>query len=141
MKESIDKSLKIRNVKPTAMRQLVLDILSKQNHAIGLAELVSQFEQADRTTLYRTLKTFVENRVIHSIDDGTGTIKYAICKDTCQCNPDELHVHFFCTKCEKTVCLTDIPIPAINLPENYLVEDINMVIKGICSKCRSSYKS
>ncbi len=139
MKKSIDKSLKIKKVKPTAMRQLVLDILSKQNHAIGLPELEFQFEQADRSTLYRTLKTFVKNKVIHSIDDGSGTIKYAICKDTCQCNPSELHVHFYCTKCEKTTCLTDHPIPSINLPDTYLVENINMVVKGICIKCQSKF--
>ena len=136
MKKSIDKSLQIKNVKPTAMRQLVLDILSKQEHAIGLPELEQKFAKADRSTLYRTLKTFVEKKVIHSIDDGTGTIKYAMCKDTCQCNPDELHVHFYCTKCEKTYCLTDIAIPEINLPEDYYVENINMVVKGICNKCR-----
>ncbi len=135
MKESINKSLEIKKVKPTAMRQLVLDILSKQEHAIGLPELEAQFAQADRTTLYRTLKTFVTKKVIHSIDDGTGTIKYAICKDTCQCNPNELHVHFYCTKCEKTTCLTDIAIPDVPLPQYYIAENINMVVKGLCDKC------
>ncbi len=135
MKKSVDKSLENKKVKPTAMRQLVLDILSKQDYAIGLPQLEMQFAQADRSTLYRTLKTFVEKKVIHSIDDGTGTIKYAVCSDTCSCNPDELHVHFFCTKCKKTFCLTDIPIPKVNLPENYTVSSVNMVVKGLCNKC------
>ncbi len=135
MKKNINKTLEIKKVKPTAMRQLVLDILSEQDHAIGLPELEKQFAKADRTTLYRTLKTFVNNKVIHSIDDGTGTVKYAVCKDSCRCNPDDLHVHFYCTNCRKTTCLTDIAVPEITLPENYYVENINVVIKGLCDKC------
>lgn len=55
-----DKLLKSRNIKPTAMRELVLDVLSRQKAAIGLPELEAHFEKADRTTLYRTLKTFEE---------------------------------------------------------------------------------
>jgi Fur family transcriptional regulator, ferric uptake regulator len=137
MEESIDRSLESKNVKPTAMRQLVLDILSKQESAIDLPELELQFAKADRTTLYRTLKTFVQNKLVHSIDDGTGTLKYAICNDSCRCNPNDLHVHFFCMKCGKTTCLTDIPIPEVNLPEKYSVVGINMVVKGLCDKCNS----
>ena len=135
MKSSIDKSLQNKKVKPTAMRQLVLDILSEQDHAIGLPDLEKKFDRADRSTLYRTLKTFVEKKVIHSIDDGTGTVKYAVCTDTCQCNPNELHVHFYCTKCEKTTCLTDLAIPDVHLPKGYVMDTANMVIKGLCDRC------
>ncbi len=136
MKKDINKSLHHKNVKPTAMRQLVLDILSKQDHAIGLQELENHFEKVDRTTLYRTLKTFVENKIAHSIDDGSGSIKYAICKDTCHCHPDDLHVHFYCVKCKKTLCLTDIPVPDLHIPKDYQIDNINVVVKGLCDHCK-----
>ena len=87
-----------RDIKPTAMRELVLDVLSRQKAAIGLPELEAHFEKADRTTLYRTLKTFEEKKLIHKIDDGTGTVKYALCSETCECEPDDLHVHFLFEK-------------------------------------------
>ena len=45
------------------------------------------------------------------------------------------HVHFFCSKCQHTFCLNDIPIPAINLPVNFSIETINMVVKGVCADC------
>lgn len=125
----------MRNIKPTAMRELVLKVLSEQDKAISLAELEQKFDNADKTTLYRTLKTFEENKLIHSIDDGTGAVKYALCKETCQCHPEDLHVHFLCTKCQQTYCLTDISIPSIALPVNFKLETINMVVKGICSNC------
>ena len=134
MKET-DKKLKIRNIKPTAMRELVLNVLTEQDRAISLADLEQKFDNADKTTLYRTLKTFEENKLIHSIDDGTGSVKYALCKETCQCHPEDLHVHFLCTKCQQTYCLNDISIPSIDLPTNFKLETINMVVKGICSNC------
>jgi len=117
------------------MRELVLKVLTEQDRAISLADLEQKFDNADKTTLYRTLKTFEENKLIHSIDDGTGSVKYALCKETCQCHPEDLHVHFLCTKCQQTYCLNDISIPSIDLPMNFKLETINMVVKGICSNC------
>jgi Fur family ferric uptake transcriptional regulator len=134
--KKIDKQLKSRNIKPTAMRQLVLEVLSRQTAAIGLPELESHFDKADRTTLYRTLKTFEEKKLIHKIDDGTGTIKYALCNEACECKPEDLHVHFLCDKCRRTYCLYDLPVPTINLPKNFKLEGVNMVVNGICANCR-----
>ncbi|MCK9613280.1 MAG: transcriptional repressor [Bacteroidales bacterium] len=125
-----------RNIKPTAMRELVLRVLTDQKSAISLAELEVKFEKADKSTLYRTLKTFEENKLIHSIDDGTGSVKYALCRETCHCHPEDLHVHFLCTKCNKTYCLNDVPVPEVNLPVHFTLESVNMVIKGICSNCQ-----
>lgn len=136
MKE-IDKKLSTKNVKPTAMRELVLKILSEQTSAVSLADIENMFNKADKTTLYRTLKTFEEKKLIHSIDDGTGAVKYALCKESCQCHPEELHVHFLCLKCQHTFCLNDIPIPFIKLPVNFSIENINMVVKGVCANCNS----
>jgi len=135
MKDLESKLLK-RNIKPTAMRELVLIVLMEQKVAISLSDLEQKFDKADKVTLYRTLKTFEENKLIHSIDDGTGSVKYALCKETCQCQPEELHVHFLCTTCNQTFCLNEIPVPSINLPVDFSLESVNMVIKGICANCR-----
>jgi len=133
--KDIETKLEVRNIKPTAMRELVLKVLSEQKAAISLADLEQKFEKVDKVTLYRTLKTFEDNKLIHSIDDGTGSIKYALCREACQCHPEDLHVHFFCTKCKQTYCLNDIPVPSVNLPVHFTLENINMVVKGICSSC------
>jgi Fur family ferric uptake transcriptional regulator len=65
MEKEIDNKLKSKNIKPTAMRQLVLKILTEQKTAISLPELEQKFEKADKSTLFRTLKTFQENKLIH----------------------------------------------------------------------------
>ncbi len=118
------------------MRELVLKVLNEQKTAISLADLERNFEKADRVTLYRTLKTFEKNKLIHRIDDGSGSIKYALCLEHCQCELEDLHVHFYCVKCKQTYCLKDIKIPEINLPLNFDLESVNMVVKGICPNCK-----
>lgn len=135
MNEEIDNKLNSRNIKPTAMRPLVLQILTKQKTAISLSELEQKFENADKATLYRTLKTFEQHKLIHSIDDGTGSVKYALCKETCECHPEDLHVHFLCAVCHHTFCLTDIAVPKISLPTKFQLQSVNMVVKGVCSNC------
>jgi len=127
--------LEFRKIKPTAMRILVLRFLTKQSFAVSLTDLEMLFSHADRVTLYRTLKTFEKNHLIHRIDDGTGVVKYALCEDHCECSPEELHTHFHCTNCEKTYCLLNSHIPKLKLPVNFKIQEVNVLIKGICEKC------
>lgn len=128
--------LEKNNVKPTAMRLLVLQFLINQKVAVSLTNIEEYFDNSDRTTLYRTIKTFEEKAIVHQIDDGTGISKYALCENGCNCVIEQdLHLHFHCSNCNETVCLTEHKIPHINLPEGYLAEDVNLVVKGICEKC------
>ncbi len=135
-KNEIDKKLEQKNIKPTAMRKLVYKILEQNKKALSLNEIEKHFEIADRSTIFRTIKTFQDNNLIHSIDDGSGAIKYALCDDGCTCLPDDLHVHFLCIKCGQTHCMKDLPIPKLNLPDGFSFEDANFVIKGICPDCK-----
>lgn len=138
-KYELNRYLQDRNIKPTAMRQLVLQIMSEQTSAISLPDLEMIFDRADKATLYRTLKTFEEHKLIHRIDDGTGTAKYALCMESCECEPDDLHVHFLCVKCEQTYCLNEVAVPSINLPARFSMESVNMVVKGVCANCRKVF--
>ena len=114
--------------------QIVQDL--ENEAAKSLTDLENYFDKSDRTTLYRTIKTFEEKGVVHQIDDGTGTTKYALCEQGCNCQIEtDLHLHFYCNICDETVCLTDRKIPHINLPDGYTAEDANLVIKGRCEKC------
>jgi len=62
MKESINKSLEIKKVKPTAMRQLVLDILSKAKDAdYWIASGNADFSGADER--YKMFKAYKKNNI------------------------------------------------------------------------------
>jgi F-type H+-transporting ATPase subunit a len=65
-------------------------------------------------------------------------INNEVCNDDCQCELNELHVHFNCTHCHKTYCLESVSIPPVQLPEKFLLENINFVMKGLCDKCSES---
>tara|TARA_R110000765_G_scaffold9177_1_gene28968 strand:- start:2970 stop:3386 length:417 start_codon:yes stop_codon:yes gene_type:complete len=132
----IEKTLENKSVRPTAMRILIYKYLAEKDSAVALTDIENAFEKAERTTLYRTLKTFEEKGIVHQIDDGTNISKFALCEAGCNCEIDQdLHLHFHCTHCDKTVCLTEHKIPHINLPSGYIAEDVNLVIKGICDTC------
>ncbi|MCB0673532.1 MAG: transcriptional repressor [Saprospiraceae bacterium] len=135
MNEKIENKLNKRHIKPTAMRILVLQYLMEQDKAVSLQSIENAFEAADKSTLYRTLKTFEKNKLVHTIDDGTKQLKYALCLESCQCETNDLHYHFHCTTCENTFCLTNQNIPHIELPKNFKMQQANMVIKGHCGDC------
>lgn len=129
--------LEQKGIRPTAMRLMVYEALAGQKVASSLTDLERIFEKSDRVTLYRTLKTFQENKLIHSIDDGTGAPKYALCEDGCECVIErDLHMHFHCRICNDTFCLTNYKIPEITLPDQFLAEETNMVVKGVCAGCK-----
>ena len=136
MKEELEKRLLNKHINPTAMRVLVLELLENQQHAISLTEMEHRLAPADRTTIYRTLKTFEEKGLIHSIDDGTGVPKFALCIEDCDAvGHHDLHLHFYCTRCESTFCLPNTHIPKLQLPRNYQVQDMQLIVKGLCDRC------
>ena len=134
----LEQILEKNSIRPTAMRLLVLQYLLSKKVTVSLTNIEEYFDNSERTTLYRTLKTFVESGIAHQIDDGTGITKYAICEEHCNCEMDtDLHLHFHCVNCNETVCLTEHKIPHINLPKSFKAENVNLVAKGICDKCSS----
>ncbi|MDX1767451.1 MAG: transcriptional repressor [Arenibacter troitsensis] len=134
--EESERQLMRFGVRPTAMRILVHQFMVSQHSAVSLSSVEGNFEKSDRTTLYRTLKTFEEKCIVHQIDDGTGIPKYALCDhDDGMANHSDLHLHFHCTKCNRTTCLTEHRIPQINLPDKFIPEDVNMLVKGTCEHC------
>jgi Fur family ferric uptake transcriptional regulator len=130
-----EKLLLKRNIKPTAIRLLLLKAMASKNDVFSLSDLEAELETVDKSTIFRTLTLFQQSRLLHTIDDGSGSLKYALCDETCECRPEQQHVHFYCIACKRAFCLRDTAIPLIVLPKNFSVESINYVIKGTCSKC------
>lgn len=124
-------------IRVTAVRLLVLKVITEKMHggAFSLQDVMDEMVTADNSSVFRTLTLFAEKRLLHTIDDGSGMQKYCLC--SC---PDHDHkhghVHFTCTKCLRTTCMKDVPIPHIMLPDGFEAMDTEFVVKGICPKCR-----
>lgn len=125
-----------KQIAPTAMRLLVLGVLQQHAAALSLADVEQLLQPVDRITVHRTLKTFTEKGLVHRIEDGSGAAKYALCEPAC--TPErhqDLHVHFFCTRCRETSCLPAVAVPVIALPGAYRVQETSLVMKGWCPRC------
>lgn len=134
--DKIEHKLNDRSVKPTAMRTMVLKYLIKNGKSISLSDLQDALDTVDKSTLYRTLKTFEKNNLVHTINDGSGKLKYALCTETCDSDVDHQHFHFTCIKCSETYCLPATKLPSVELPPDFSVSETNLVLKGICSECK-----
>lgn len=134
--DAVEKRLEARSIQPTAMRIMVLEYLADHVAAVSLADLEQHFSHSDRTTLYRTLKTFQEHGLVHQIYDESGSTKYALCAEDCTCSyPDDMHAHFYCSSCENTFCFQNLSLPTIDLPDGFKPSYGNFVITGSCPDC------
>ena len=125
-------------IRITAVRLLVLKTVTEQMHggAFSLQDVMEKMVTADNSSVFRTLPLLAEKRLLHTLADGSGMQKYCLC--TCpNHDPRHGHVHFTCTSCQKTICLMDMPLPHIALPEGLEAQDMEFIVKGLCPKCAS----
>lgn len=124
----------------TTPRLSVLELIASRASATSQPYLEKNINQeVDRVTLYRILKTFEEKGILHKIIDNQGTANYAMCKDNCTAghHHDE-HVHFNCVHCNQLYCLRDFHLPALNLPQGYKAQSVNLLISGTCANCQNT---
>ncbi len=114
---------------------LILNAMLGYKRAFSLGDLEKDLLDIDKSTIFRTINLFHEKKIIHNFDDGSGSMKYSVCQDDCDCSADDSHIHFYCNYCKKAFCLEDVVIPKLQLPEGMEMEDVNFVIKGYCGKC------
>ena len=138
MKNEIAEILKRNELSITESRTKILELFKQANSALAHADIEKKTnEHFDRVTIYRTLQTFVEKGIIHTIPTSDNSVLYALCKDDCtEGHHHDNHVHFICEKCSTTYCLDHVIIPDLNLPEGFLPKQSDLVISGICNKCK-----
>lgn len=124
-----------RDIQPTAIRILVLQAMMQSNRTVSLLDLENMLDTVDKSSIFRSITLFLSRHLVHSIDDGTGSLKYAVCGETCACDVEDLHTHFHCEKCNKTFCLKNIPTPVVTMPKGFTLNSINYVLKGLCPDC------
>lgn len=129
--------LKEKNLRVTPFRKEVLDIFFKNDHAISIQEIEDSLEEFDRITLYRTIKSFISNGIIHEIVMPGDIKMLALCDGVCDHDAgihQHDHVHFQCRKCQKVYCVEISNMPKIELP-GFIIEEKEIQAKGICEKC------
>ena len=59
-----------RDIKPTAIRLLVIKEMMQAERAVSLLDLETLLDTVDKSTISRTIALFLSHHLIHSIDDG-----------------------------------------------------------------------
>lgn len=121
----------------TASRRRILELFLEKDSALSHSDIETVISGSfDRVTVYRTLQTFLERGLIHTVPSGDSVVRYALCKDACgEGHHHDNHVHFVCDSCGATTCIEEVSIPSIRLPGGYRVRQVGMVVNGTCGRC------
>ena len=128
--------LEEHGVKATPNRLLVARALANAGRPLSLMELEAQLETIDKSAIFRTLGAFKDAHLVHVLEDSGEGVRYELCHSHQDGHDDDVHVHFYCTKCHRTYCLEDTPVPPVQVPEGYEVESVSYLLKGVCPECR-----
>lgn len=126
----IDEYLKKNDIKPSYQRIKIFEYLTKhRNHPtvdMIYQELVKEIPTLSKTTVYNTLKLFIEKKIVLLINIEDNETRYDA--DT------SFHGHFKCRKCNE-VCDIKTEIPVLKELDYFKIEEYHLYIKGICKKC------
>lgn len=130
--DNIEEYLRSHGIKPSFQRIKVFNYLLKyRNHPtvdMIYQELVNEIPTLSKTTVYNTLKLFVDKGITLLITIEEGQARFDA--DT------SLHGHF---KCEQCNLVYDFDIQFENMKiteiENFQINENHVYFKGICKDC------
>lgn len=136
--EQITKILKDKEITPSYTRIKIYDYLAKDKIHPTVDEifidLVKLFPTLSKTTVYNSLKLFIEKGLVRSVNLHDNKMRYELVRSS--------HGHFKCDTCSK---IYDITMEVnINLPkelEGTIIDDYHHLLIGTCSHCLSKENS
>jgi len=135
--DNIDIYLSGYGIRPSVQRTAIMRYLLKNlTHPTAdevFESLRKQIPTLSKTTVYNTLKLFVENGAVVyvGIDEKNARFDSVI----------KPHAHFRCKECGR---ITDLPMSAdYFLPDDFngIVDETFFYLKGLCNKCKKSKMS
>lgn len=132
IQELITDILKDKEIAPSYTRIKIYDYLSKDKIHPTVDEifidLSKLFPTLSKTTVYNTLKLFVEKKLVREVNLYDNKMRYELVRSE--------HGHFKCNTCSK---IYDIPLDInVKLPEELegtLINDFHYLLVGTCSHC------
>lgn len=128
----------MKQIRNTHAKTEILNIINNSEVALSHADIQKKVgDLCNRVTIYRVLERLEKEGNIHKITNVDGVVNFAKCSHACHTEEEHTHdhVHFNCEKCHTVICIENV-VPAISLPENFSISSYNLVISGICPKCR-----
>jgi len=127
--------LKHKSIRITDFRIKVLDVFEKNTNAVSMKMIENALGEFDRTTLFRTLNTFIKKGLVHEVQLPNEEKMLALCSTSCTVNGhDHEHIHFKCNNCKEVFCKKPEINPTI-LIKGFLIQKIEVNTIGICENC------
>lgn len=133
--KQVERLLKTHSIRVTANRILIARTLSGMDYPASMKELEGRIQTIDKSNIFRTLSLFKDHHLVHQLEDGNDIVRFELCLSHDTEEDDDMHIHFYCEKCQHTFCLNDIPVPQVTLPAGYEQSSINYMVKGFCPNC------
>jgi len=137
--EQLEALCRQRGVPLTIQRRTILEeVAGRDNHPTAdmVFEAVQQrLPNVSRTTVYRTLETFVELGLIRRVHQ-TGT-PARFDGRTCR------HHHLLCHQCGRMIDLEAAefdPLPLPKRPHGFRIDDYMIQVVGVCADCQKKAK-
>lgn len=109
---------------------------SDMHRAVSQSELEDYFKAENRVTIYRVLKDFEREGMIHRVLHTNQGSLFALCRDCDHlAEHAEDHAHFKCTDCSKVYCMPKVNLPSLSLPNGFEPKIFFYHIHGICNQC------
>lgn len=92
--QKISEALALHGLKKTAVREQILNVFLRSAKPLQQADVLERLDgEADRISVYRNLKQFVELGLLHEVEPNA----YIFCHHECSTHP---HVLLFCIGCK-----------------------------------------
>ncbi len=135
----IKNKLQNKRIKPTYQRLRVMEYLEQnRNHPtvdMIYAAMVRRIPTISKTTVYNTLKLFVQHDLVTELTITGHEIRYDIKEDG--------HHHFMCKKCGKIIDVTlNCPYEQgqVDFVQGHKIDETQAYFKGICKNCLQKQK-
>jgi Fur family ferric uptake transcriptional regulator len=132
--------IQAHSLRITSCRLAVLRLFLSCGVALSQPELEKELgSDFDRVTLYRTLSSFVDAGLLHKVPGDEGLLRYGLCHGCgAKVHHDE-HIHFKCTQCGNTSCISSVKVPGIIAPKGFVFQEMSFLVQGICPACNKHY--
>lgn len=133
--ESAEVILSRSGLKRTPGRIAIINLLLAAEYPLSQQEIASRLIKISMNgvSIYRSLDAFLKTGIVHRIDSGDRTWRFAICGCGTR---GHCHPHFICKQCGKVECLSDYKLPELDeIQPGYIVENQEVYIRGRCAGC------
>ncbi|MGS0973056.1 MAG: Fur family transcriptional regulator [Candidatus Izemoplasmataceae bacterium] len=133
MKRTFKELFEEANISPSYTRVRIYEYLERDEHHPTVDEiykaLIDELPTLSKTTVYNTLKLFIEKGVAKQVALESNESRYELVRHE--------HAHFLCEKCHQ---LFDVPAMKLEIDlgkiPGFTVNDQDVQLKGICPNCQ-----